>query len=277
MDEEGLRDRLRLLLARRGLPILIVGLAAGSARAQTPPLPRGAETAPAAIRPLLGAWDLEQLGVPRRCTITLGAEPAANGRQVRFPATCHRAVPILGQVASWSLGAGGQPQLDDASGKPVIAFARAKPEADLEGKGTDGKQYALSAKDHPRAARRPVPNAAEQAATLAARPTVVDPAKAPAPEGLPGLYSVMRQPNREACRLTLSAGADASGRAPAAFEGRCGDTGLTIFDPAGWRYAGGRLSLIARRGHSVDLVFENGQWRKDPAVGAPLLMRKLGQ
>ena len=55
------------------------------------------------------------------------------------------------------------------------------------------------------------------------------------------------------------------------------DTGLTIFDPVGWRYAGGRLTLVARRGHGTDLVFENGQWRKDPAVGAPLLMRKLAQ
>ncbi|RDJ22635.1 hypothetical protein DWF00_02575 [Bosea caraganae] len=85
----------------------------------------------------------------------------------------------------------------------------------------------------------------------------------------------MRQANREACRLTLSGTPDASGRAPAAFDGRCDDTGLTIFDPVGWRYAVGRLALVARKGHSVELVFENGQWRKDPAVGAPLLMRKL--
>lgn len=274
--KRSLGDR-ALILARRCLPLLLAGLAAGAAQAQTPPPPRGAETAPAPVRPLLGAWDIEQLGAPRKCTITLGVEPAANGRQVRFPATCYRALPILSQVVSWSLAPGGQPQLDDAAGKPVIAFAKAKPDADPEGKGTDGKQYALSSKDHPRAARRPVPNAAEQSATLAARPTVVDPAKAPAADSLPGRYAVMRQANREACRITLSAGADSSGRAPAAFDGTCGDTGLTIFDPAGWRYAAGRLSLIARRGHSVELVFENGQWRKDPAVGAPLLMRKLGQ
>lgn len=262
---------------RRCLPLALLGIVAGAAQAQTPPLPRGAETAPEQIRPLLGAWDIEQLGAPRKCTITLGVEAAANGRQVRFPATCHRALPILGRVASWSVAAGGQPQLNDEAGKPVIAFARAKPGADIEGKGTDGEQYALSSKDHPRAAARPVPSAAERSATLAARPTVVDPAKAPATDSLPGRYSVMRQANREACRLTLSAQADASGRASAAFDGRCDDTGLTIFDPAGWRYAAGRLTLIARRGHSVDLVFENGQWRKDPAVGAPLLLRKLAQ
>jgi hypothetical protein len=107
---------------------------------------------------------------------------------------------------------------------------------------------------------------------------MVDPARAPAPGDLPGRYQMMRQQNREACRLVLSppaAGQNPAATAEAAFEGRCQDTGLTIFDPVGWRYAGGRLSLVARRGHSVDLVFENGQWRKDPAVGAPLLMRKL--
>lgn len=274
--DQSLRDR-ALRMSRRFLPLLIVSVAAGAAHAQTPPLPRGAETAPATIRPLLGAWDLEQLGAPRKCTITLGAESAANGRQVRFPATCHRALPILGQVVSWSAGSNGLPQLNDAGGKPVIAFARAKPDADLEGKATDGKQYALSSKDHPRVARPPVASAAEQSATFAARPTAVDPAKAPPAESLPGRYSMMRQANREACRLHLSGPPDASGRAPAAFDGRCDDTGLTIFDPVGWRYVAGRLALIARRGHSVELVFENGQWRKDPAVGAPLLLRKLAQ
>ena len=83
----------------------------------------------------------------------------------------------------------------------------------------------------------------------------------------------MRQQNREACRLVLNPGTGTGG--PAAFEGSCQDTGLAIFDPAGWRYAAGRLSLVARKGHTTELVFESGQWRKDPAVGAPLLMRKL--
>ena len=87
---------------------------------------------------------------------------------------------------------------------------------------------------------------------------------------------MMRQQNREACRLSLQVGpATSSGNAPAAFEGSCGDTGLTIFDPVGWRYTAGRLALVARKGHSIELIFENGQWRKDPAVGAPLMLRKL--
>lgn len=260
----------------KAFAVLVGGLLASGAAAQTQPPVRGAERAPAAIAPLLGAWDVEKVGASRRCTVTLGVEELAHGRQLRFPATCRRALPILGGVASWTVTPDGRPRLDDALGKPVLVFGETGAEGGFEGKAADGERYRLDPKGYPRSARRPPPSVAESAATAAQRPTAVDLSRAPAPESLPGRYGVMRQPNREACRIVLDAGPPAStGRLPAGFEGACGDTGLTIFDPAGWRYVAGRLSLIARRGHSVDLVFENGQWRKDPAVGAPLLLRKL--
>jgi hypothetical protein len=252
-------------------------LLASGAAAQTPPPVRGADKAPDAVRPLLGAWDIEQVGAPRRCTVTFGAEEAQHGRQLRFPATCRRALPLLAGVTSWSLAAGGRPRLNDARGQSVLVFDEGGVDGGFQGKAGDGQQYRLDPKGYPRSARRTPASAAELAATAAQRPTAVDPARAPAAESLPGRYAVMRQPNREACRIVLGGGGSAtsSDRLPAAFEGACADTGLTIFDPAGWRYAAGRLSLVARKGHSVDLVFENGQWRKDPAVGAPLMMRKL--
>lgn len=266
----GTAARRRLLLAA-GLALVPVG----GPSAQTPPPPRGADTAPPAIAPLLGAWDIEQVGASRRCTITFGVEEAVHGRQLRFPATCRRALPILGEVASWNVGPDGSPRLNDALGKAVILF-RENGDAGLQGKGPDGKEYWLDPKSHPRAAPRPVVKPAEAAAIAAQRPTIVDPASAPAPESLPGRYAAMRQPGREACRIVLApAPAGSPSRAPAAFEGECRDTGLTIFDPVGWRYSAGRLTLVARKGHGVDLVFENGQWRKDPAVGAPLLLRRI--
>lgn len=247
-----------------------------AAGAQTPPPPRGADKAPEAVRPLLGAWDLEQVGAGRKCTITLGVEDAARGRQLRFPATCRRALPILDDAAAWSMGPDGQPRLDDAQGKAILAFAKGSDGA-LQGKGPDGKQYWLDPKGYPRAARRPPPSAAEAAATAAQRPTVVDPRRAPAADTLPGRYVMMRQQNREACRIALGTGTGTvtGGRATAAIEGTCQDTGFLIFDPVGWRYEAGRLTLLARKGHSIDLVFEDGQWRKDPAVGATLMLRKL--
>jgi hypothetical protein len=260
----------------KAIAVLAGALVASGAAAQTQPPPRGADRAPDAIALLLGAWDVEKVGASRKCTIIFGVEEVAHGRQLRFPATCRRALPILGGVASWSVTTEGKPRLNDALGKPVLVFGEPGAEGGFDGRIGDGERYRLDPKGYPRNARRPQASAAELAATAAQRPTAVDPAFAPAAESLPGRYSMMRQAGREACRIVLNAGPPAStGRLPAAFEGNCGDTGLTIFDPAGWRYAAGRLSLIARKGHSVELVFENGQWRKDPAVGAPLLMKKL--
>lgn len=258
-------------LIRRLLPLILLGAGSLPAAAQTAPLPRGADKAPEAIRRWLGAWELELAGASRSCTVTLGAEAAGNARQLRFPATCRRAIPVLDSAATWTLTASGQPQFLDSSGKEVVGFQKGTPETGLDGKGNDGKAYRLASRNHPRVAPQ---NAQNPAANVAQRVTVVDPATAPSPASLPGRYVLMRQQNREACRLVLSP-ASADGRQPAAFEGLCPDTGLTIFDPTGWRYAAGRLTLVARRGHGTDLVFENGQWRKDPAVGAPLLMRKL--
>ncbi|CAM5762860.1 AprI/Inh family metalloprotease inhibitor [Bosea minatitlanensis] len=264
-------------LTRRFLPLLLLAAGALPAAAQTVP-PRGAVTAPAPVRPWLGAWELALAGAPRSCTVTLGAEAGGDRRALRFPATCRRALPILATAAAWTLSAEGRPRLLDAQGKVLIEFRAGSAETGWEGAGSDGKTYRLSGKGHPRIAARAPQEPADATAAAARRPTAVDPAQAPAPDALPGRYRLMRQQDREACRLLLSAPAagTAPGQmAPAAFDGGCQDTGLTIFDPVGWRYAGGRLALVARRGHSVELVFENGQWRKDPAVGAPLLMRKL--
>lgn len=270
---------LTMARAALGLPLLAAGLVAlvSTAHAQaTPPLPRGADRAPDAVRPVIGAWDFEMVGQPRKCTITFAADEIPNGRQLRYPAICRRALPVLHQVVSWSATPSGLPRLNDALGKPVIEFASAGTEKGLQGKTADGQQYTLDPKGYPRSARRAPSSPAEIASQTAQRPTAIDPSRAPTPETLPGRYAMMRQQNREACKITLSPGpVAADGRAPAAFEGLCPDTGLTIFDPAGWRYQAGRLTLVARKGHGVDLVFENGQWRKDPAVGAPLLLKKL--
>lgn len=262
---------------RRLVRSLVAGIAAVSpamlARAQTAPLPRGAEQAPADVRPFLGAWELGIVDQSRRCTVTLGVEAASHGRQLRFPATCRRALPLLSQAVSWSLTPAGLPRLNDATGKALVSFSRTSGTAPLTGAGPDGQRYDLASGNHTRVARERPQSAAEQRALAAARQTVVDSTQVQPIESLPGRYAMMRQANREACRIALTAGP--AERSPAAFDGRCDDTGLTIFDPAGWRYVAGRLSLIARKGHSVDFVFENGQWRKDPAVGAPLMLKKL--
>ena len=261
-------------LIRRLLPLLLLGAGSVPAAGQTASARPAAETTPEAVRPWLGAWELELAGATRSCTVTFGAEASGNARQLRFPATCRRALPILDTASAWTLAANGRPRLLDSGGKEVLGFQGGTRESGLDGRGSDGKNCRLAARGHPRAAAMRPSDATAAASTAAQRATPVDPATAPAPGALPGRYILMRQQDREACRLVLSPPA-ASGSTTAAFEGTCRDTGLTIFDPAGWRYAGGRLTLVARRGHGVELIFENGHWRKDPAVGAPLLMRKL--
>lgn len=261
---------------RRLVPLLAAGacVCAGTAAAQMPAPPRADADTPGPVRALLGQWDIEQIGAPRRCTITFGAEVAGHGRQIRFPATCRRALPVLGGVASWSVTAEGHPRLDDAQGRAVIAFGKASA-GGLQGSGPGGERYGLDPAGHPRARRETPPTPAQSAAMAASRPTVVDPATAPAPETLPGRYVLMRQRDREACRFELTQEPrKALGGLVARFVGTCADTGLSIFNPVGWRYEAGRLELIASRGHTVELVFEDGVWRKDPAIGAPLLMRR---
>jgi hypothetical protein len=249
-------------------------LISAPAAAQTAPLPRGAEQAPEALRPFIGAWDIEKLGASRKCTVTFGAEAAAQGRQLRFPATCRRALPLLDDAVAWDV-ANGAPRLLDGSGKALLSFDE-KADPGRRGKGSDGAQYGLDPKGYARAAQRPAPSRAELAATAAARPTAVDPASAPAAASLPGRYAVMRQVGREACTLVLSTSTSGTaGTSEASFDGLCPDTGLTIFSPVAWRYEAGRLELIARKGHKVELIFEDGRWRKDPAVGAPLMLKKL--
>lgn len=270
--EEGListRNAKALAALAAGLLLFV-----GPATAQGQPSAAGRPAA--APQSLIGAWDIEKIGAPRSCTVTFASEAAAKGWQLRFPATCRRALPLLNDAVGWDLGPAGVPRLVDGAGKVLVAFDEKASGAGRRGKGSDGAQYGLDPKGHPRIVARPVPNAAEQVATAASRRTIVDPAQAPAAEAVPGRYAVMRQPGREVCKLALTAApSETAGATVASFDGACADTGLTIFSPVAWRYAGGRLELIARKGHKVELVFEGGQWRKDPAVGAPLLLKKL--
>ncbi len=273
MEESLIRIRIRRVW--RGAAVTVLALLSVSpAPAQTAPLPRGAEKAPEALKPFIGAWDIEKLGASRECTVTFGAEAAGQGRQLRFPATCRRALPILTGVVAWDV-ADGSPRLLDGHGKAVIIFSD-KADPGRRGKGSDGAQYGLDPSGYVRAQQRPAPSQAELAATAAARPTAVDPASAPAVASVPGRYAVMRQAGREVCKLALSTNPSANaGAFVTSFDGLCPDTGLTIFSPVAWRYEAGRLELIARKGHKIELVFEGGQWRKDPAVGAPLMLKKL--
>ena len=141
------------------------------------------ETNPSAAACAVTAPDSLALAVRdstgRTGTVTFGAEASGNARQLRFPATCRRALPILDTASAWTLAANGRPRLLDSGGKEVLGFQGGTRESGLDGRGSDGKNYRLAARGHPRAAAMRPPDATAAAATAAQRATPVDPATAP--------------------------------------------------------------------------------------------------
>ncbi|MFD0936347.1 AprI/Inh family metalloprotease inhibitor, partial [Methylobacterium trifolii] len=88
----------------------------------------------------------------------------------------------------------------------------------------------------------------------------------------PGLYALDRYRDRDVCRLDLGAGAGA----PVRIVDGCRDSGLEIFDPALWSYAGGKMTLKSKRGHTVDLVpTGDGRWRREPETGTTFVLRRI--
>jgi hypothetical protein len=209
-----------------------------------------------------GAWTLSLAGASRACGLTLGAEPAASGaRALRFPAGCRRALPIVGELAAWSV-ADGAIRLERGDGSTVLAFAP-RPDGALSAHAASGEEFRLTA------AGSEAPTPSPVALTL---PTPSAPA---APEGaVAGLYTLDRFVERDTCRLLLAAEGSDGGAARLA-EG-CRDGGLAMFDPVSWRYASGRLTLVARRGHEVGLVPVPGRrWRRDPETGTTFVLRRV--
>ncbi len=236
-----------------------------------------AAAAPARDAPgTVGPWVLSLEGSPRRCRVMLGAEAAGidhlvRFQVVRFPAGCRRALPILNGVAGWIVEDGAI-RLVGADTQPLLDFGDASdPEGRYRARGAGGESYALALETAengfdaaPRVAR----------ASLSA-PDAMRPRPRLAPEVLgPGLYTLDRFVEKDTCRIRLVSGGEEM-RAVEMQEG-CRDGGLAVFDPVGWRFAEGRLTLVARKGHTVDLVaVGDGRWRRDPEVGTTFVLRAV--
>ena len=252
------------------LPVL-VGIVALTAATQA-----GA-TGSGRVEAATGQWDLALEGSYRKCRITLSGDGTGTGRILRFPATCRRALPVLNGLGGWSSTDRGTIRLLDAMGQPVLTFEGRKTEdAGLTATASTGEVYRLEPAERSRQ-DAPTPVAFPSPALGVPQRTAVDPATAPRPDMLPGAYAVDRYQERDLCRIgLLTTGADPSGRFPARLLEGCRDPGMAIFDPVAWRYEAGRLTVYARRGHAVTLVSERkDQWRRDPEVGATLILRKI--
>ncbi|MHB2206998.1 AprI/Inh family metalloprotease inhibitor [Methylobacterium sp. CM6257] len=253
------------------------------------PAPLAAPPAPPSLPEKLGevpgTWDLSRDGTNRRCVMTLTLDNGEAGRRVNFPAGCRRALPVMNGVAGW-LFVDGAVRLVDRNVRPILDFARRPDQRSLVARAESGEHYSLVPLDI--AAMRPGGATAdalgigtEPAPAAAASPTQLK-AAAPVPAELqpastatagpaPGVYALDRFQARDTCRITL----DGTGGGVRIVPG-CHDGGLEVFDPIRWRYANGRITLTAKRGHSLDLVPNgDGRWRRDPEVGTTFILRRV--
>jgi hypothetical protein len=233
-----------------------------------------------AIRASAGGWEMEgEKG--RKCRLQLNPKDKRPDLVVGVPAPCRRSIPVLAAVQGWGIGEDGRVVLRDAKGKALGEFTRTG-----EGPMT-GRIGTTSLTLQPSSGRYPDPVRMAALAAAAAQPQPRQDFTFAAPPPLaetPGIYVMLRAQNKEACRVQLLADPmqAARGAAPprpdaraARFVGNCPDVGISIFDPVGWRMSDQRLFLIARKGHEAG--FSHGSdrlWRRDPAVGQVLLMRK---
>ncbi|MER2252916.1 AprI/Inh family metalloprotease inhibitor [Methylorubrum podarium] len=236
-------------------------------------------TLPTTLAGAAGTWDLSLDGGRRRCVLTLAMDTSPSGRVARFPAGCRRALPLMAGIGGW-LFTGEGLRLVDRNLRPILAFARNPDGMSLGATAENGEHYNLVPLQI--AAMQPpaAPGAAVSTPTAVAADGAA-PAAAP-PEKLAdgpalGLYALDRAEQKDVCRLEFSAPIEAGkDTAPLRVLPDCRDSGITVFDPVTWRFANGHLTLKARRGHAVNLVaVGDGRWRRDPEIGAPLVLRKV--
>jgi len=184
-------------------------------------LPMGASPAASSplpwARPMAGAWTLSGVsdGDPY-CRLTLGGDGVIGGASIEVSATCRRNFP-LEEVAAWTLR-DGDVTLIDAQRHTVLALSR-HPGGGYGGVLADGRQVLLD-KGAP-----PKPRS---------RQALLD-----------GTFTLSGPNNLAPCGFAV--------RAPAAAQGRLRQAGAC---PAGWksqawaawRFAAGRLDLLAADG-----------------------------
>ena len=246
--------------------------------AGAPALPPALPSLPEKLGAVPGTWDLSRDGSNRRCVMTLVLDSGPAGRTLRFPAGCRRALPVMNGVAGW-LFVDGAVRLVDRNVRPILDFTRRPDQRSLAAQSEGGERYSLVPLDI--VAMRPGGADAAEAETPPPAPAPLQPAgpvpgelqpnPGAAPGPPPGIYALDRFQERDTCRITL----DGTGGTVKIVPG-CHDGGLEVFDPVRWRYAGGRMTITAKRGHSIDLVPSgDGRWRRDPEVGTTFVLRRV--
>lgn len=258
------------------LPPLIPAAPPDAPPATTGAPPAAPDRLPDRFTGVPGTWDLSRDGSTRRCVMTLGLDNGPVGRKLAFPAGCRRALPITATMVGWLYTEGGV-RLVDKDVRPLLVFTPRPDRGSYGAKAENGEVYSFVPLDI--AAMRPpepepaLPSAATrpEAAPSVAGQAAVTATPVPATgEPTPGLYALDRYRDRDVCRLEL-----ASGGGVTLMPG-CRDSGIEVFGPATWSFGAGRLTLKARRGHTVGLVANGeGAWRRDPETGTTFVLRRV--
>jgi hypothetical protein len=205
----------------------------------------------------IGQWELSTSHGANTCRLTLRGEQVHGGFFVGMPAACRHALPVLSNVVAWILPGDNHLDLADAYGKSLLDFAPSEGDR-FAAAGPQGESYVLTFIAGAPAPPANLPAGSPAAPdTAAARPNAARVILRPA--DVAGRYAVLREAGRDTgCMVTL----DISSKAflsPA-----CRDQGIVIFDPTAWRMAGGRLVIVARKGHTAQLDLQpDGTWLKE--------------
>ena len=220
-------------------------------------------------------WEFSLQGAAAKCRISLRSETSSSGGfQLTIPIACLRTFPVLGPVESWNKSSDDRLAFLGRTGQPVLTFAAAA--GVYIAVGPAGETYRLTALSS--TAEAQMPRGAEE--KTPAPPPGANPHPQPpvAPADAGGRYSILRDGAKKdtGCMLTLDAKGKGQARGKASLAPGCRDQGLVVFDPAAWEIARGQLVLIARKGHKTHLDAQpDGSWKKDPAEGKPLSLKKL--
>ncbi len=239
--------------------------------------PGGKAASPAReAQDLAGVWDLSGQDRDAKCRIVLRLEPSNGARQkLTIPPACLKNFPDLASADAWAATGDGHLDLLDKTSGIVLDFV-AEDTTSYTATGPEGEVYRLSAIQ---GAPKKSESAAQQraAAPAAAAAIAVKQQDVPVSSDAAGRYSILRDGGKDTgCMLTLDAQTKAPGGKKATLAPGCRDQGVVIFDPVGWQIVNGRLVLTARKGHQTHLDAQpNGIWKKDPAEGKGLSLKKL--
>lgn len=227
--------------------VLLLLLLATSAQAQAPQRPAApAQALSENAKAVLGAWEFSNSDRDKICSVTLKAEPAANGFRIEFDDRCAGAFPLINDITGWRMTDNELLRFVDAAGKPVIEFSEVEGgmyEAPTPGYGVLFLQSAASAD--------PPPQSVEQVA---------------------GEWSIQRS-GKVLCAVTLTANQIGDDGFALRIGQPC-DAVVTRFNPVAWRMDRGELVMANKNGDTWRFEDDEGAWRRIPARSDGLALVK---